>query len=106
MIVFSDTIFASTDSKRGNKFVQVYSTDFEWARVNLVATRDKVLMLFARDVFCHHVYAIIPEVIQDKFYHKLKDATCQLKQLRLDQNHGKVVSCYGQEHLSACEMTV
>jgi hypothetical protein len=32
--VFTDTMFAATPSKRGNKMAQVYSTSFGWARAH------------------------------------------------------------------------
>jgi hypothetical protein len=32
--MFTDTIFASTPSRQGNKMAQIYSTSFGWARVH------------------------------------------------------------------------
>ena len=51
--VFSDTMFASTVSRRGKRCAQVYATDFGWARAFPMASRSEadetLLLLFARD---------------------------------------------------------
>ena len=51
--VFSDWMFASTVSKRGNRFAQVYVTDLRWARAFPMASRSEehetLLLMFARD---------------------------------------------------------
>ena len=39
--VFSDMMFASTVSRRGNRCAQVYATDFEWARAFPMASKMK-----------------------------------------------------------------
>ena len=84
--VFSDTMFVSTVSKRGNRCAQVYTTDFGWARAVLMASRSKthetLLLLFARDgVLPACMCDIAKEMVQDKFHQKLKLAACHLKQL-------------------------
>ena len=51
--VFSDTMFASTVSRRGNRCEQVYATDFGWARAFPMASRyeahETMSLLFPRD---------------------------------------------------------
>ena len=84
--VFSDTIIASTVSKRGNRCAHVYATDFGLARAFPMASRSEthetLSLLFARDAvppacICYNS----KEMVQGKFYKKLKDAACQIKQL-------------------------
>ena len=84
--VFSDTMFASTVSRRGNRCAQVYATDFGWARAFPMASRSEahetLSLLFARDgvlpaCFCNNA----KEMVQGKFNQQLKDAACHLKQL-------------------------
>ena len=52
-LIFSDMLFASTVSRRGNSCVQVYITDFGWARAFPMVSRSEadetLLLLFARD---------------------------------------------------------
>ena len=51
--IFSDMMFASTVSRRGNKCAQVYATDFGWTRAFQMASRSEaheiLLLLFVRD---------------------------------------------------------
>ena len=51
--VFSDTVFASTVSRRGNRCAQVYFVDFRSTRAFPMASRNEahmtLLLLFARD---------------------------------------------------------
>ena len=84
--VFSDTMFASTVFRRFNICAQVYAADFGWARAFPMASRSEahetLLLLFARDgvplaCICDNA----KEMIKGKFYQKLKDAACELKQL-------------------------
>ena len=84
--VFSGTIFASTVSRRDNKCVQVYATDFGWARVFPMASRSEahetLSLLFVRDdvpqtCICKNAR----ELVKGKFHQKLKEAACHLKQL-------------------------
>ena len=86
--VFSDMMFTSTVSRRGNRYAQVYATDFGWARALQMASRSDAYetfsLLFARDgvppaCICDNV----KEMIWGKFNQKIKDAACHLKQLEL-----------------------
>ena len=84
--VFSDTIFATTVFKRGNRYAQVYATDFGWARAFPMSVRseahESLLLLFAWDrVLPGCIWNNIREMIQGEFCQKLKDAACHLKQL-------------------------
>ena len=85
--MFSDKVFASTLSKRGNECAQVHATDFGWVRVHPVASKhwahETLFLLLARESL--RTYCICnntKEMIQDKFKEKLKDAACQLKQFK------------------------
>ena len=85
--VFSDTMFTSSMFRRGNKCTQVYAADFGLARASFpMVIKSKVhetlLLLFARDgvpqaCICDNAKGMI----QCKFYQKLKEAACHLKQL-------------------------
>ena len=64
-----------------------YKTDFEWARALPMALRSEVhetlLLLFAKDgalpaCICNNA----KEMIQGKFYQKLKNAACLMKWLK------------------------
>ena len=84
--MFSDTVFSITMPRKGNKCAQVYGTNFDWARVHTMASRSErhetLPLLFVRNnVLPTHRYDNAKEMIQGKFYEKLKDAACQLKQL-------------------------
>ena len=52
--VFTDTLFAGTTSKDGNKCAQVYGTSFGWARSMAMNTKgqahETVAIMFKRDV--------------------------------------------------------
>ena len=81
-------MFPSTVSRRGNRYAQVYVTDFVWAAAFPMASRSEahetVLLLFARDgvlpaCICNNA----KEMIYGKVCHKLKYAACHLKQLEL-----------------------
>ena len=81
-------IFASRVFRKGNRCAQVYVTDFGWAKDFPLASRCKahetLSLLFAWNVFPLASFRnIAKEMIQDKFYQKLKDAACHLKQLEL-----------------------
>ena len=51
--MFLEMLVASTVSKRGNKWTQVYDTDDGWAKVNPMTSRgeahESLFLLFARD---------------------------------------------------------
>ena len=81
MYAFSGTMFVSTVSRRGNICAQVYATDFGWARAFPMASindaHETSLLVFAWDgvppaCICDNA----KEMVQGKFYHKLKDAAC------------------------------
>ena len=83
--VFSDTMFASAVSRRGNGCAQVYATDFGWARAFPMASRSEthetLSLLFARDgVLPACICDNAKDVIQGNFHQKLKDAARNLKQ--------------------------
>ena len=115
--VFSYMMFASTVFRRGNRCAKVYATDFGWATSFPMASRRKAhetsSLLFKWDgvppvCICDTAVAMI----QCKFYQKLKDAACQLKQLEpytpwSNTTEGlkslrkrQVESCCSQEHQS------
>ena len=76
--VFSDIMFAHTVSRRGNSCEQVYVTDFRLAQAFPVSSRceahETLLLLFAKDGFLQAcVCENAKEMIQVKFYEKLKD---------------------------------
>ena len=84
--VFSDTMFASTVLRRGNRGAQVYATDFGWARAFSKASRSEahetLSLQFARDaVLPASICDNAKEMVQGKFYQKLKDAACHMTQL-------------------------
>ena len=84
--VFSDTMFASTVSRRGNRCAQVYATDFGWARAFPTASRSEahetLLLLFVRDgVPATCIWDYSKDLVQGKFHQKLKEAASHLKQL-------------------------
>ena len=84
--VFLDIMFVSAVSRKGNRYTQVYATDFGWASALPMASRSEahetLLLLFARDVFSPAcVCDNAKEMVQGKFHQKLKDAACYLKQL-------------------------
>ena len=84
--VFSDTMFASTVSRRGNKCAQVYDSDSGWAETFPMTSRSKahetLSLLFVRDgVLPACICDNAKEIIQEKFHEKLNEAACHLKQL-------------------------
>ena len=79
-------MFASTVSRRGNRYAQVYATDFGWARAFPMASRSEahetMSLLFARNgvppaCICNNA----KKMVHGKFYQKLKGAACHLKHL-------------------------
>ena len=85
-LVFSDTTFDSTVSRKGNRWEQVYATDFGWTRAFPMASRSEahetLSLLFVRDgvpptCICDNAR----ELVQGKFHQKLKEAACHLRQL-------------------------
>ena len=121
--VFSDTVFASTVSKRGNRCAQVYATDFGWTKAFPMASRDEahetLSLLFVRDgVALTCIYNNTKELVQGKFHQKLKEAACHLKQLELytgqmpqrerskSLRKGPIASCSSLWHQTASWMIV
>ena len=83
--IFSDMMFLVQCPEGGNRCAQVYATDFGWVRAFPVTPRSEehetLLLLFPRNgvspaCTCDNA----KEMVQDKFYQKLKDAACHLKQ--------------------------
>ncbi len=78
---FTDTMFAATPSKRGNKMAQVYSTTFGWARAHPMRCKGEahktLSLVFHRD-------EVPPTMVVDdskeqtlgKFRQKLREADC------------------------------
>ena len=84
--LFSDTMLALTVSRRGNRYTQVFATDFGWAKAFPMASRSKAhetsSLLFLRDgvpptCICYNAR----ELVQGEFHQKLKETVCHLKQL-------------------------
>ena len=74
--VFSDMMFASKVSSRGNRCEQVYATDFGWAKAFPIASRmqahETLLLLFTQDgVPPAYICNNAKEMIQGKFCQKL-----------------------------------
>jgi len=79
--VFTDTMFASTVSRQGNKMAQIYSTSFGWARVHPMKRKgeahETLSLLFHRD-------GVPPTMVTDgskeqtlgDFRRKLREADC------------------------------
>ena len=85
-ILYFQTVFVSTVSRRSNRCAQVYATDFGWARAFPMASRSEahetLSLLFVRDgvpptCICDNAR----ELVQGKFHQKLKEAACHLRQL-------------------------
>ena len=84
--VYSDMLFATTVSRRGNRCAQIFATDFCWScsfSMKLESEVHKVLsLLFQWDgvpptVICNNA----KEMILGEFNRKLKEASCPLKQM-------------------------
>ena len=83
--LLTDTLIASTTSKRGNKYAQVYGTSFGWLRDHSMKLKNEahetLSVMFKRS-------GVPPEMVMDdskemnlgKFLHKLKDACCYKRQ--------------------------
>jgi hypothetical protein len=82
---FTDTMFAGTSSRSGNKCAQVYSTSFGWARAHPMTRKgeahETLSLLFHRD-------GVPPTMVLDgskeqcngDFKRKLREADCHLRQ--------------------------
>jgi hypothetical protein len=83
--VFTDTMFAGTTSKQGNKCAQAYATSFGWSQAHPLTTNgdahESLSLLFHRD-------GIPPTMILDgskeqtlgNFKRKLREADCHARQ--------------------------
>ena len=79
--VFSDTMFASTVSRQGNKMAQIYATSFGWARAYPMKRKgeahETLSVLFNRDgVPPTMVTDDSKEQTQGDFRRKLREADC------------------------------
>ena len=84
--LFTDTLIAGTVSTRGNKYAQIYASNFGWARAFPMAKKgdahETLSLLFKRD-------GVPPEMIMDgskeqtlgTFSKKLKEAGCHKHQV-------------------------
>ena len=84
--MFSGTMFTRTEFRRSSRSTKLYSINFGYARAFPMTSRSEahktLLVLFtwegdAPACICVNVL----EMIQDKFYQKVKDAACQLSWL-------------------------
>jgi hypothetical protein len=85
--VFTDTMFAGTASKQGNKCAQAYTTSFGWSRAHPLTTKgdahESLSLLFHRD-------GVSPTMILDgskeqtlsNFKRKLREADCHARQTK------------------------
>ena len=84
--IFSDTIFDSTVSRKGDRCAQVYATNFGWARAFPMASRSEAhetlsLLFVWNGVPPTCICDNARELVQGNFHQKLKEAACPLKQL-------------------------
>ena len=82
--MFTDTMFASTASRQGNKMAQIYSTSFGWARAHPMKRKgeahETLSLMFHRD-------GVPPTMVTDgskeqtlgDFRRKLREADCHLR---------------------------
>jgi hypothetical protein len=82
---FTDTLFASTPSRSGNKCAQAFSTSFGWARVHPMTRKGEaheiLSLLFHRDgVPPTMVFDGLKEQCQGDFKRKLCKADCHARQ--------------------------
>ena len=83
--VNSDTLFATTVSKRGSRCAQIFATNFGWSHffpMKLKSKPHKVLsLLFKQDrVPSAVIYDNSKEMVLGEFTRKLKELLCHLKQ--------------------------
>jgi hypothetical protein len=82
---FTDTLFAGTPSRSGNKCAQAYSTSFGWARAHPMTRKgeahETLSLLFHRDgVPPTMVFDSLKEQCQGDFKRKLCGADCHARQ--------------------------
>ena len=83
--VFTDTLESAVRSKRGNKFAQVFATNFGWTRVHPMAKKsnahDGLSLLFARDGVPNClIMDNSKEQTMGDFRKKARQADCWIKQ--------------------------
>jgi len=83
-VFFTDTMFASTTSRQGNKMAQIYSTSFGWSRAHPMKRKgeahETLSLMFHRD-------GVPPTMVTDgskeqtlgEFRRKLREADCHLR---------------------------
>jgi hypothetical protein len=81
---FSDTMFAGTESKSGNKCAQVFATSFGWARAYPMKRKgdahEALSLLFKQDGVPHEmILDDSKEQTQGNFKRKLNEANCHMK---------------------------
>jgi hypothetical protein len=79
--IFTDTMFATTPSKQGNKMAQVYSTSFGWARAHPMKRKGEAHETLS--LVFHHDGVPLTMVVDDskehtlcEFQRKLREADC------------------------------
>ncbi len=82
---FTDTMFAGTSSRSGNKCAQVYSTSFGWARAHPMTRKgeahETLSLLFHHDsVLPTMVLDGLKELCKGDFKRKLCEADCHTRQ--------------------------
>jgi hypothetical protein len=82
---FTDTMFAGTTSKRGNKWAQVYATSFGWVQAHPMTQKgeahETLSLLFHRDgVPPTMIFECSEEQAMGKFKRKLREADCHSQQ--------------------------
>ena len=84
--VYSDILFATTLSRRGNRCTKIFATDFGWSCLFPMKVKSEVCqalsLLFQQDrvpttVMCDKS----KEMVLGEFSRKLKEASCDLKQI-------------------------
>jgi len=83
-IMFTDTMFASTVFRQGNKMAQIYSTSFGWARAHSMKHKgkahDTLSLMFHRDGVPLTMVTDGSKVqTQGDFRQKLREADCHLR---------------------------
>ena len=81
--LYSDTLFVSIVSRKGNKCAQIFATDFGWSCLFQMKLKSKALealsLLFQQDgVMPAAIYNNAKETIQGEFNRKIKVASCHL----------------------------
>jgi hypothetical protein len=85
--VFTDTMFAGTTSKQGNKCAQAYTTSFGWSRAHPLTTKgnahESLSLLFHRDgIPSTMILDGSKEQTLGNFKRKLREAGCHARQTK------------------------